>query len=102
MKDEILRRGPDGRMVGWGSALSKWLPVLLSATPRCMDTLLREAARHCQTLAQDELRYAATALQHTHLDAKPYWVPVRMAEKWMTKRDIIMETINRLEEVDRA
>lgn len=96
-----LNRGPSGQFISRWEALTAWLPNLLQDS--YIDTALEILAKHAQDQAAHCFRLVSDDLKRGKaekgLDAG--W-PRKRAERWLKKRDILLDAKEAFNVVDKS
>lgn len=93
-------RKPNGQFLGWGTAISEWLPVILSQTcsGHPVIELCRVADKWCQRQAAANLRHQASILEERchgmSMDAI-----TESARPWMARAQIFRDAAERLRQI---
>ena len=99
---KILERGPSGKFIGWGEALTVWLPELLDnyGETSALGVMLQAAGKWCGHQAAKRYDMAAEVLRTN----KGLWEnPAQRAEtlatyaaQWFRRKEILERAIEEL------
>lgn len=103
MSMKILKRGPNGKFIGWGEAIFEWLPELLNGSPWngvALGDMLKAAGGWCQHQAAKEYDQAAESLRENPRHAPD---PIAYAgscaadaAQWFRRKELLDRAIEEL------